>query len=109
MNKQNNKLNIISNVGCMLVEGILEKVEFNIIQGQKKMLDEAEVDVITLIISGRKVFVHPFREMIKIKNVPNFMDFSKKYYIIMKVRQYGEYFFAFDYDFYLAIIQEVKK
>lgn len=93
--------------GSFLVSGILDGVEFN--TNDIEPNENSSIDFITLNISGKRVHVYPFRELVLLKNIRQFIDFNKRYEIVMKVRNYGSFYFAFDYDLYIAMLKEVKE
>jgi hypothetical protein len=97
----------VKDQGSFLVSGILE--EFILHTTDRVPSENSPVDFLTLKISGRQVHVYPFREILLMKNIPPVIQPGKRYSIIMKVRRYGNYYFAFDFDFYLAMLQEIKQ
>ena len=88
--------------GVQKIRGILNSIIFE--TNDEEFNEDSKIDLITLDIDGRLVFVYPYSDLIKVSELPPFLtDFTKKYEIIMTVRTYGTHLIALDTDFLNAL------
>jgi len=88
--------------GVQKIKGILNSITFETTDAEVN--DDSKIDLITLDIDGRLIFVYPYLALMNISDIPPFLvDLTKKYEIIMTVRAYGTHLIALELDFFNAL------
>ena len=91
--------------GVQRIKGILNSITFE--TNEPEVTEDTKIDMITLDIDGRLIFVYPYKDLIKVSDIPPFLSEgdikSKKYEIIIVVRTYGTHLIALDFDFFNAL------
>ena len=91
--------------GVQRIKGILNSITFETVA--EEVNEDTKIDMITLDIDGRLIFVYPYKDLIKVSDIPPFLSEgdikSKKYEIIIVVRTYGTHLIALDFDFFTAL------
>lgn len=102
------------NSGMRVIKGVLENVAFEVGEdiGEEGLNDETSIELITLTIDKREVFIFPSFNTIKIGEIPplfSALKEGKKRLIVIRLRRLGSSLIAFDYDLKNALISEVIK
>ncbi len=99
-------------MGSRRIRGILEGITFEIDDyiAEEDINEETLIDLITLKIDGRDVFIYPTFEKFKVSEIPpllSFLNEGEKRFIVITLRKFGSNIIAFDFDLKNALISEV--